>query len=138
MTLSGSRIYKLILGVHKGNIYYSCRKINDGCTFQYVVVRVSARGEHHVVVRHAVVQRDEGAAPARDGGGAGGAAGGGYGRSDQAQRGRAEHSTDGSHWTDVGVGEHLQQVSLSVCTVSLPYKEVNSIWINSSSCLCSL
>ena len=72
------------------------------------IFRIIARREGgHGVVVHTVVQRNEWSSPAGDGGGARGGTRRGHRGGDQAERRRADHSTDSVHGADTRVGEHL-------------------------------
>ena len=84
--------------------------INNKRTFRLKqIFRIIARREGgHGVVVHTVVQRNEWSSPAGDGSGTRGGTRRGHRGGDQAERRRADHSTDSVHGADTRVGEHLQ------------------------------
>ena len=81
------------------------------------IFRIIARREGgHGVVVHTVVQRNEWSSPAGDGSGTRGGTRRGHRGGDQAERRRADHSTDSVHGADTRVGEHLQgDTNKTVC-----------------------
>ena len=84
------------------------------------IFRVTARGEGgHGAVVHTVVQRNEGSSPAGDRRGARGGTGRGDRGGDQAERRRADYSTDSVHGADTRIGEHLQVQTNATYVIAL-------------------